>query len=286
MQLHTIWLLTFSVLLLTPFLVGNNVSAEDDDLVISLNKESYAAGETITVTGHVSGGDIGPVILQVISPNGNVAHIAQITPDSEDNFSEDVSTSIAGQWKETGTYIIKATHLYATTQLQFEYGGLMQAQVKPSTDIEDTSGDLELSPLDEFSNNVVIIKIEDYDVHYKITGGKVLKIIPDTENTSLIIQIETFNDGELTITLPKEIIDTNEGSFFVLVDGEETVYYSEETSDTRTLLIPFYNGSEVIEIIGTFVIPEFGTIAAIILAVAITSIIVLSAKTRLNIMPR
>jgi predicted secreted protein with PEFG-CTERM motif len=286
MQLHTIWLLTFSVLLLTPFLVGNNVSAEDDDLVISLNKESYAAGETITVTGHVSGGDIGPVILQVISPNGNVAHIAQITPDSEDNFSEDVSTSIAGQWKETGTYIIKATHLYATTQLQFEYGGLMQAQVKPSTDIEDTSGDLELSPLDEFSNNVVIIKIEDYDVHYKITGGKVLKIIPDTENTSLIIQIETFNDGELTITLPKEIIDTNEGSFFVLVDGEETIYYSEETSDTRTLLIPFYNGSEVIEIIGTFVIPEFGTIAAIILAVAITSIIVLSAKTRLNIMPR
>ena len=286
MQLHTIWLLTFSVLLLTPFLVGNNVSAEDDDLVISLNKESYAAGETITVTGHVSGGDIGPVILQVISPNGNVAHIAQITPDSEDNFSEDVSTSIAGQWKETGTYIIKATHLYATTQLQFEYGGLMQAQVKPSTDIEDTSGDLELSPLDEFSNNVIIIKIEDYDVHYKITGGKVLKIIPDTENTSLIIQIETFNDGELTITLPKEIIDTNEGSFFVLVDGEETIYYSEETSDTRTLLIPFYNGSEVIEIIGTFVIPEFGTIAAIILAVAITSIIVLSAKTKLNIMPK
>jgi len=286
MQLHTIWLLTFSVLLLTPFLVGNNVSAENDDLVISLNKESYAAGETITVTGHVSGGDIGPVILQVISPNGNVAHIAQITPDSEDNFSEDVSTSIAGQWKETGTYIIKATHLYATTQLQFEYGGLMQAQVKPSTDIEDTSGDLELSPLDEFSNNVVIIKIEDYDVHYKITGGKVLKIIPDTENTSLIIQIETFNDGELTITLPKEIIDTNEGSFFVLVDGEETIYYSEETSDTRTLLIPFYNGSEVIEIIGTFVIPEFGTIAAIILAVAITSIIVLSAKTKLNIMPK
>tara|TARA_B110000014_G_scaffold100622_1_gene69144 strand:- start:271 stop:1140 length:870 start_codon:yes stop_codon:yes gene_type:complete len=289
MQLHKIWLLTFSVLLLIPFLVENNVSAEDDGLVISLNKESYAAGETITVTGHVSGGETGPVIIQVISPNGNVAHIAQITPDSEDNFSEDVSTSIAGVWKETGTYIIKATHLYATTQLQFEYGGLMQAQVAPSppsTDIEDTSGDLELSPLDEFSNNVIIIKIEDYDVYYKITGGKILKIIPDTENTSLIIQIETFNDGELTITLPKEIIDTNEGSFFVLVDGEETIYYSEETSDTRTLLIPFYNGSEVIEIIGTFVIPEFGTIAAIILAVAITSIIVLSAKTRLNIMPR
>ena len=82
------------------------------------------------------------------------------------------------------------------------------------------------------------------------------------------------------------MIDTTEGSFFVLVDDEESVYYSEETSDSRTLIIPFYNGSEVIEIIGTFVIPEFGTIAAIILAVAITSIIVLSTRSKLNIVPK
>ena len=116
--------------------------------------------------------------------------------------------------------------------------------------------------------------------------GKILKIIPDVESTSLIIHIETWGDGELMITLPKEVIDTDEGSFFILVDGEETVYYSQDESDSRTLIIPFYNGSEIIEIIGTFVIPEFGTIAAIILAVAITSIIVLSAKTRLNIVPK
>ena len=63
-------------------------------------------------------------------------------------------------------------------------------------------------------------------------------------------------------------------------------FYSQETPDSWTLRIPFYNGSEVIEIIGTFVVPEFGTIAAIILAVAITSIIVLSAKTKLSIMPK
>ena len=42
----------------------------------------------------------------------------------------------------------------------------------------------------------------------------------------------------------------------------------------------------MIEIIGTFVIPEFGTIAAIILAVAITSIIVLSTRSKLNIVPK
>ena len=45
-------------------------------------------------------------------------------------------------------------------------------------------------------------------------------------------------------------------------------------------------GTEQIEIIGTFVIPEFGTIAAMILAVAIISIIAISAKSRLSIVPR
>ena len=47
-----------------------------------------------------------------------------------------------------------------------------------------------------------------------------------------------------------------------------------------TLVIPFYNGSEEIEIIGTFVIPEFGTIAAMILVVAIVSIIVITSKIK------
>jgi predicted secreted protein with PEFG-CTERM motif len=48
----------------------------------------------------------------------------------------------------------------------------------------------------------------------------------------------------------------------------------------------FPAGAETIEIIGTYVIPEFGTIAAMILAVAIISIIAISAKSRLSIIPR
>ena len=291
MQLGKIWLLAFSAsLLLVPLLVGDDVSAQDDANSISTDKESYAAGEIISVTGHLQTSTGTDVILQVISPIGNMVSIYQVTPDSEDNFSVDIATEIGGMWKESGTYIIKATHYYGNFQTEFDYGLTMSAQVKPSNTeaaeaAEPTEG-LDFSPMDESSDNVSVIHLEDYNVYYKITGGKILKIIPDVENTSLIIEIETWGDGELMITLPKEVIDTDEGSFFILVDGEETVYYSQDESDSRTLIIPFYNGSEIIEIIGTFVIPEFGTIAAIILAVAITSIIVLSAKTRLSIMPR
>ena len=287
MQLRRFWLVAFAALLLTPFMAVNEVSADDGNLVITLNKESYAAGETITVTGSVVSGSANTIIIQVISPNGNLAHIAQLEADSDSNFSEDIATSIGGKWKETGTYIMKVTHYWGTTELQFEYGGLMQAQISPSSDVGDVedTNDFGLSSVDTLGDYSTIT-IEDNDLFYKITGGQVLKIIPDTDSISLIIQIETFSDGDILITLPKTVIDTSEGDFFVLVDGEETVFYAEQTPDSWTLRIPFYNGSEEIEIIGTFVIPEFGTIAAIILAVAITSIIVLSAKTKLSIMSK
>ena len=52
------------------------------------------------------------------------------------------------------------------------------------------------------------------------------------KEAELIIQLETFNDGDLLISLPKQVIDTVEVDFFVLADGEETVYYSEQGTDT------------------------------------------------------
>ena len=284
MKLRRLWLVAFAALLLTPFMAVNEVSADDGNLIITLNKESYAAGETITVTGSVLSAEAGPITIVIFSPNGNLASIAQVTADSENNFSEDIATSIGGVWKENGVYVLKANHYYGDAELQFEYGGLMQAELGPSTDVEDAN-DFELSSVDTLEDYSTIT-IEDNNLFYKITGGKILKVIPDTDSVSLIIQIETFSDGDLLITLPKTVIDTSEGDFFVLVDGEETVFYAEQTPDSWTLRIPFYNGSEEIEIIGTFVIPEFGTIAAIILAVAITSIIILSAKTKLSIMPK
>ena len=292
MKLRRFWLLAFSALLLIPLLPGDAFSEENNYLAASTDKSTYAAGETITVTGHVSlPSESYPAILQVLSPNGNFVHVAQITLDSEDSFTEDVITDIGGKWKQTGTYIIKISHYFGNAEMQIEYGGLMSAQLNTDTSVEsedDSTGGLELafSGLGEFSGDVNVIELDGYNIFYKINNGKVLKIIPDTESMSLIIQLETFNDGDLLISLPKQVIDTVEVDFFVLADGEETVYYSEQGNDAWVLMIPFYNGTEEIEIIGTFVIPEFGTIAAIILAVAITSIIVLSAKTKLSIMPK
>ena len=132
--------------------------------------------------------------------------------------------------------------------------------------------------------------VEGFGIGYQITGGSIISITPDIDQSSLIIEIEAVDDGELTITLPRELIDAKIGDadddFFVLVDAEEVDFDETKTDLDRTLTIGFFAGTEEIEIIGTFVIPEFGTIAALILAVAIISIIAVSAKTRLSIIPR
>ena len=142
----------------------------------------------------------------------------------------------------------------------------------------------------ESDSNLVQVEGTDFMIGYTITGGKLLSITPDVDSNSLIIAIDSWDDGNLTITLPRELIDAkmgdNDDDFFVLVDGEEVDFDETATATDRTLSIDFLAGAEEIEIIGTHVVPEFGAIAALILAVAIISIIAVSAKSRLSIMPR
>ena len=91
------------------------------------------------------------------------------------------------------------------------------------------------------------------------------------------------DDGILTITLHEEIIKPfDDGDFFVMVNGEEIDFIQ----NGNNLIIPCEAGTERIEIYGSWAIPEFGVIAAVILAVAIASIIAVSAKSRLTLVPK
>jgi len=97
--------------------------------------------------------------------------------------------------------------------------------------------------------------VEGFWVDFQIRGGNVLNITPDVDANSLIIEILSSGNGELTITLPRGLIDAKIGnadeSFFVLVDGGETRYDESSNSRERTLKISFYDVTDEIEIIGT-----------------------------------
>jgi len=128
----------------------------------------------------------------------------------------------------------------------------------------------------------------NFSLSYSITGGSVLNVNPDYDVTSLISTIETTSDGELTITLPRALIDAKLGNadndYFVLVDGEEVEFGESKTATDRTLTIAFPDGAETIEMIGTSVVPEFGTIAVMILGISIISIIAVTARSK--VIPR
>jgi len=120
-------------------------------------------------------------------------------------------------------------------------------------------------------------------LHWNISGGDILSMHIDEDNASLVIDMTSYNDGELFVALDETYIGSDDGTFFVIVGGEESNDYEQAGND---LFISFPAGTESIEIVGSYAVPEFGTIAMIVLAVAIVSIIVLTTKTRTTLIPK
>jgi len=120
-------------------------------------------------------------------------------------------------------------------------------------------------------------------LRYNISGGSVSSIITNSDDATLVVAVDAPDDGELSITMNSNYITAfDDDSYFVLVNNEE-VWFSQDGS---TLTIPFEAGTEKIEIVGSAVVPEFGTIAMVVLAVAIVSIIVITAKTKTSLIPK
>ena len=118
-----------------------------------------------------------------------------------------------------------------------------------------------------------------------VTSGVIHHIGANSDDATLLVHVfDAKDDGELKIILNKDIITPfDDGSYFVLVDGEES---DDATQNGNSVTIPLEFGVESVEVIGTHVVPEFGTIAAIVLAVAIIAIIAVTSKSRLSLMPK
>ena len=115
------------------------------------------------------------------------------------------------------------------------------------------------------------------------SGAPVTSITANADDDSVIIAIDAADDGVLSVTLHSEVITAfDDGTYFVLIDNEEVEF--EQSGSNLT--IPYGAGNERVEIVGSHVVPEFGTIAMIILAVAIVSIIAITAKTRTTLIPK
>ncbi|MFY9967680.1 MAG: PEFG-CTERM sorting domain-containing protein [Nitrososphaeraceae archaeon] len=122
-----------------------------------------------------------------------------------------------------------------------------------------------------------------YQIRYQISGDNQLnEMWVQRDNITLAAEIRALSDGVLTIELPRDVIDSKKQSnmddvYAVFIDGQ-LVPYDEIMNSThaRILSIEFGNGSEQIEITGTHIVPEFGPLAALVLAISIAGVVVVT----------
>lgn len=122
-----------------------------------------------------------------------------------------------------------------------------------------------------------------YQIRYQISGDNQLnEMWVQRDNITLAAEIRALSDGVLTIELPRDVIDSKKQSnmddVYAVFIGGQLVPYDEIMNNThaRILSIEFGNGSEQIEITGTHIVPEFGPLAALVLAISIAGVVVVT----------
>ena len=136
------------------------------------------------------------------------------------------------------------------------------------------------------SDEHAVSGVEDLSDQFvaSVTSGVIHHIGANSDDDTLIVHLfGADDDGELKITLNKDIITPFDDDSYVVIINLETVEFEQMGN---TIHVEYAAGTEKIEIVGSHVVPEFGTIAMIILAVAIVSIIAITAKTKISLIPR
>jgi len=251
-------------------------------LTLNTDKQIYDHTSTIILTGHAEPVDLrgSEVTILCKSPGGTgVCGIYQLSVNSDGDFSLSINTS---------TYLMKEDGVY---QFQAQYSSLASAtvSVKLVDAIETSETETESEIGIAVSGTVGESTGEFYSlgagqIEYDMTCDANPAFFANGDDDSIIVYLDPKTDGIITLTLHEELIKPFEdGTFAVIINNQEM---QDFTQVGNTLTIPCTVGTEKIEIHGSWAIPEFGVIAVMILAVAIVSIIVVTAKTRLSLVPK
>jgi len=255
------------------------------DAGMSLTAVAEEDGAIISVSGETTS-NITDVTFRVISPNGqNVVAVDQVAPDANGEFSTQFNVS---NWSQDGMYQIKAnqgTSLLYSITVSVDVNGGMTAETSAtqSSIVSNYTSSEALEIATTSTEDVGGLTISANAVE----GSDTIEITGQTSKTN--------QDVTFTVTSPNgnlvsvdQISPESSGDFAtdILVGGP---LWSQDGAYTVTAQQgsgSAFTDSVEVEVADGLVVPEFGTIAAMILAVAIISIVAISAKSRLSIVPR
>jgi len=246
------------------------IAAVEDPISVSTSRDIYYEDDIIIVFGKVTSilNEL-PVTIQLYHEDSLIA-VDQVEIALDGTFATDFRAK-GNFWKEDGTYIVRAFYTpEKIAEKTFQFFKKL------------SGGTSSLFPVD-------IPNSGSFELGYSIIGGEVSDIILNQDNYSILTKINADSNGNLVLKLPRENIEskTNDGMdeiFIILIsktglDSEDFVEVQFEEIETgpdfRTVRIQFEEDDRWIKIIGTYVIPEFGTIVTMILLIAVTTTIVM-----------
>ena len=218
------------------------------------------------------------VTVKVTASNGNIVGVDQLTVSG-------------GSYSTT----LNVSNLDGTYTIAVNQGSSSKYSLSVSVDVSGGSSDSSASISNQVAGLAAVVE-EVEAVEAVAASGLLLSAGGVEGSTTIDVSGTTDRTGDivLTVTAPNgnivsiDQISPSGGSFMTTIevggqlwsqDGMYTI--SAQQGDASN-----YKTSAEVEIVDGHVIPEFGVIAAMILAVAIVSIIVVTAKTKLSIVPR
>ncbi len=258
----------FAVLMiaLVAFSFVTLASAQEACKQLCVAKQFYEQGDAVIISGRFDAVlQNTPLIIQVFRESNRV-HIAQVDVSQDGSYTY---TLIADgpYFNKDGKYIIQAS-----------YG--------VSGNVYETSFDFQTKESAGTTTNIFEVnagQIGTFDVPYTIRGGTIKNILVDPDILGLIVTIDAEKDGTLTMDLERKWVDAKktdgtDDTYIILIDGLEVPYQETADADSRLVTVQFQAGDSDIEVIGTYVVPEFGPLVAIVMVAAITSAVVLTKK--------
>ena len=122
--------------------ISGSVYAAQEPISVTTNKEWYADGATIIISGEVKDFDSSDplkshdVTVTIFAPNGNLATVAQISPSDDGSYSTNVKA--AGMINAEGDYTVKVKWGAQANQIVFAFGGSTE-EAPPEPEEQETS---------------------------------------------------------------------------------------------------------------------------------------------------
>ena len=239
---------------------------------------AYAAGMTLSADANYMTGQISisgetdrneQVIITINAANGNLVAIDQVTPSGGSYSSSNGVDGMSGDYtimakQSDGIYTMSVT--ITESEPSASKSTIVDSSAAAVTTSTPTGG--------------LTITASD-----SVRGSTTIDVSGTTDRDSVITLIVTAPNGNI---ISVDQLTPSGGSYSASF-GTGGDQYSQDGMykiSAKQGAASMYNAYTEVEVVDGHVIPEFGTIAAMILVVAIIAIIAVSAKTKLSLVPR